>query len=304
MSGSTITPWVVGNWKMNPMQANAQQWVEDFTQLLKEQVIDSQSCRIGVAPTTLALLNIKDQLKNSSVEVMTVAQDVSRMAGTGAYTGDVSAELLKDSGIDYVLVGHSERREVFGDHPQILNAKIKNALSAGLTVIYCVGESLEQREAGQAEAVVLQQICDIAAVVEADQWKNIVIAYEPIWAIGTGKTASPADAQNMHAKIREGLIQITSEGKNTAILYGGSVKPENAVELAACPDINGALVGGASLDAKSFYQIAHAFAQSVLSYPPRGVSIQALQILNPWCWLHGAVPESKNQGVYRFPPLF
>ena len=131
-----------------------------------------------------------------------------------------------------------------------------------MTVIYCVGESLEQREAGQAEAVVLQQICDIAAVVETEQWKNIVIAYEPIWAIGTGKTASPADAQNMHAKIREGLIQITSEGKNTAILYGGSVKPENAVELAACPDINGALVGGASLDAKSFYQIAHAFAQS------------------------------------------
>ena len=262
MSGSTITPWVVGNWKMNPMQANAQQLVQDFTQLLTEQVIDSQSCRIGVAPTTLALLNIKDQLKNSSVDVMTVAQDVSRMAGTGAYTGDISAELLKDSGIDYVLIGHSERREIFGDHPQILNAKIKNALSAGLTVIYCVGESLEQREAGQAEAVVLQQICDIAAVVETEQWKNIVIAYEPIWAIGTGKTASPADAQNMHAKIREGLIQITSEGKNTAILYGGSVKPENAVELAACPDINGALVGGASLSAESFHQIAQAFAKS------------------------------------------
>ena len=247
---------------MNPMQADAQHLIQEFKQLLQKEVIDSNTCRIGVAPTSIALLSVKEQLKDSICPILTVAQDVSRMAGTGAYTGDVSADLLKDSGIEYVLIGHSERREIFGDDPQILNLKIKNALSAGLTVIYCVGESLEQREAGQAEAVVLQQICDIASVVETEQWENIVVAYEPIWAIGTGKTASPQDAQNMHAKIREGLTQITPYGKTTAILYGGSVKPENAVELAACPDINGALVGGASLNALSFYQIAHAFAQS------------------------------------------
>ena len=138
----------------------------------------------------------------------------------------------------------------------------KNALNAGLTVIYCVGESLEQREQGLAEQVVLQQICDMAAGVAAEQWQNIVIAYEPIWAIGTGKTASAADAQAMHAKIREGLNQITNLGSKIAILYGGSVKADNAVELAACPDINGALVGGASLNAHSFYQIANSFAQS------------------------------------------
>jgi triosephosphate isomerase len=151
---------------------------------------------------------------------------------------------------------------LFGDNVEILKTKLQNALKADLTVIYCVGESLEQREQGQAEQVVLQQICDIASVVQSEQWQNIVIAYEPIWAIGTGKTASPADAQAMHAKIREGLKQITAFGADMAILYGGSVKAENAVELAACPDINGALVGGASLNAGSFYQIAKAFAQS------------------------------------------
>lgn len=262
MSNSTITPWVVGNWKMNPMHANAFQLVEQFKQLLEQEHIASELCHIGIAPTTLALTNVQAQLQQSVRPVVTVAQDVSRIAGTGAYTGEVSAELLKDSAIDFVLIGHSERRELFGDDVEVLKTKLQNSLLAGLTVIYCVGESLEQREQGLAEQVVLQQICDIATVVEAEQWHNIIIAYEPIWAIGTGKTASPADAQAMHAKIREGLKQMTPFGAKTAILYGGSVKAENAIELAACPDINGALVGGASLDAQSFHQIAKAFAQS------------------------------------------
>lgn len=262
MSGSTIIPWVVGNWKMNPMQANTQQLVQQFKQLLQQEAISAQDCHIGVAPTTLTLSTVQTQLADAVTPIVTVAQDVSRIAGTGAYTGEVSAELLKDSGIEFVLIGHSERREIFGDSPAILIEKMKNALVAGLTVIYCVGETLTQREAGQAEQVVLQQICDVAAIVNGDQWQNIIIAYEPIWAIGTGKTASPADAQAMHAHIREGLLQITPAGKDLAILYGGSVKPENAEELAACPDINGALVGGASLDAASFYKIAQAFAKT------------------------------------------
>ena len=262
MSGSTITPWVVGNWKMNPMQADASALLQNFKQLLNIQNIAEENCHIGIAPVAIALTAVRDSLQQANRTIYTVAQDVSRVAGTGAYTGEISAELLKDSTIDFVLVGHSERREIFADQPQILNEKVKNALNAGLTVIYCVGESLEQREAGQAEQVVLQQICDIAAVVNAEQWKNIVVAYEPIWAIGTGKTASPEDAQAMHSKIRQGLSQITPEGQNMAILYGGSVKPENAVELAACPDINGALVGGASLNAESFYKIAQAFANT------------------------------------------
>lgn len=262
MSGSNIIPWVVGNWKMNPMQADSQQLIQDLKQLLQDAPITEQQCHIGVAPISIALLSIKQSLQNISTVVKVVAQDVSQMAGTGAYTGEVSAELLKDSQIDYVLIGHSERREIFGDDVAKIKAKISNALNADLHIIYCVGESLEQREAGQAEQIVLQQICDLAAVVKPEQWHNIVIAYEPIWAIGTGKTASPQDAQAMHAKIREGLTQITTEGQRTAILYGGSVKPENAVELAACPDINGALVGGASLNAESFYKIAQAFAKT------------------------------------------
>ena len=262
MSGSTITPWVVGNWKMNPMKADAVQLIEGFKQLLQSNPIDEAKCHIGVAPIAIALTKVQADFESANRIVYTVAQDVSAIAGTGAYTGEVSAELLKDSQINYVLIGHSERREVFAENAEILKKKINNALNAGLTVIYCVGESLEQRESDQAETVVLQQICDIATVVEAEQWKNIVIAYEPIWAIGTGKTASPQDAQAMHAKIREGLNQITSFGTQTAILYGGSVKPENAAELAACPDINGALVGGASLNAEFFYKIAQAFANT------------------------------------------
>lgn len=262
MSNSTITPWVVGNWKMNPMLADAVQWVEQLQQLLQQNSIAAELCHIGVAPTTIALTSIQTQLKSTVRNIYTVAQDVSRVAGTGAYTGEVSAELLKDSGVTSVLVGHSERRELFGDDVEILQAKLQHALNAGLTVIYCVGESLQQREQGLAEQVVLQQICDIASIVKPEQWQNMVIAYEPIWAIGTGKTASAADAQAMHAKIRAGLQQMTDLGGNIAILYGGSVKPENAAELAACPDINGALVGGASLNAHSFYQIANSFAQS------------------------------------------
>lgn len=262
MSGSTITPWVVGNWKMNPMQANAQQLIQDLKQQLQQGDIAAGQCRIGVAPTSIALLSVQAQLANAALEVITVAQDVSRMAGTGAYTGEVSADLLKDSQINHVLIGHSERREIFADTAGVVAEKVKHALAAGLHIIYCVGESLAQREAGQAEQVVLQQICDISTVVDVEQWANITIAYEPIWAIGTGKTASPEDAQAMHAKIREGLTQITPQGSSIALLYGGSVKAENAVQLAACPDINGALVGGASLNAESFYQIAHAFAQS------------------------------------------
>mgnify|MGYP003615789085 FL=1 len=247
---------------MNPMHASAFQLIEEFKQLLQQEQIPSEQCHIGVALIVIALNSIQAQWKEATRTIYTVAQDVSRVAGTGAYTGEVSAELLKDSGVTLVLVGHSERRELFGDDVEILQAKLQHALNAGLTVIYCVGESLQQREQGLAEQVVLQQICDIASIVKPEQWQNMVIAYEPIWAIGTGKTASAADAQAMHAKIRAGLQQMTALGGNIAILYGGSVKPENAAELAACPDINGALVGGASLNAHSFYQIANSFAQS------------------------------------------
>lgn len=262
MSGSAVTPWVVGNWKMNPMQAEARELVSGLKELLRNNPIKEEDCYLGVAPTMLALSAIQAEFSSATRVIYTVAQNVSIIEGTGAYTGEVSAQLLQDQQIKFVLIGHSERREIFSENTPILNQKVKHALAADLTVIYCVGESLQQRENGQAEQVVLQQICDIASVVQAEQWQKVVIAYEPIWAIGTGKTASPEDAQAMHAKIREGLTQITPFGAQIAILYGGSVKPENAVELAACPDINGALVGGASLNAESFYKIAQAFAHT------------------------------------------
>lgn len=251
-----LTPrnWVIGNWKLNPYFSDAKQLFQEIVAL--GQGVDG--CAVAVAPP-MPYLGFFTQVESS---VHLVAQDISIINQTGAYTGEVSAHLLKQLGVDYVLIGHSERREIFADDVEKVQQKIKNALAANLTVIYCVGESLAQREVGHASQVVLAQIEALSAVVAQDQWQNILIAYEPIWAIGTGKTASPADAQEMHAKIREALKQYTALATQISLLYGGSVKPENAVELAACADINGALVGGASLDAKSFGSIIQAFAKN------------------------------------------
>lgn len=257
MSSSTITPWVVGNWKMNPVQADAMALVKGICDQFAQQPIAEARCVVGVAPISIALTHVQNALQQANRPIYTVAQDLSRIAGTGAYTGEISAELLADSQIHYVLVGHSERREIFAEDKTILNAKIKNALNAGLTVIYCVGESLAQREAGHAEAVVLQQICDIAAVVDAEQWANIVIAYEPIWAIGTGKSASVEIAEDCCKTVRETVRELFGDdaAEKVRIQYGGSVKPGNIVEYMAQPDIDGALIGGASLKEDSFIEI-------------------------------------------------
>lgn len=261
MSVSTIVPWVIGNWKMNPVAADIQQWTVQFDQHLQQSPIAVDDCQIAIAPTSIVLTSLQQAFSAYNRPVHVVSQDVSRFAGTGAYTGEVSAALLQDAKVTYVLIGHSERRELLNDDAAVLRSKISHALEAGLTVVYCVGESLEQRERGEAEAVVLEQVKDIASVVSETQWEsNIIIAYEPIWAIGTGKTASAQDAQAIHQQIRAGLKQITPASDRIAILYGGSVKPENAADFAACPDINGALVGGASLNAESFYKIAASFA--------------------------------------------
>lgn len=249
--------WVIGNWKLNP-QFEAAKTLYDAVSLQYATREDLQNCHVAIAPPQPYLAYFVSQQKTVSV----VSQDVSTVSGFGAYTGETSAELLTSLGVSYVLIGHSERRELFADHVEKLQQKIQNALKAGLVVVYCVGESLAQREAGKAQDVVLQQIKDLQTVVGEADWRNILIAYEPIWAIGTGKTASPADAQEMHAAIRQALKQYTALADEIALLYGGSVKAENAVELAACADINGALVGGASLDATSFISIIEAFAQN------------------------------------------
>lgn len=258
MSQSTIQNWVIGNWKMNPNDVH--NLSTQLQTLAQQQTALFAHCQVAVAPTMLHVLSVKQQLANTPIQVIT--QDVSRIAGTGAFTGEVSAGLLREQHIGMTLIGHSERREHFADTTEVLQTKIKNALNAQLKIVYCVGESLAQRESDQAEQVVLQQICDLAQAVEkAEDWQNIMIAYEPIWAIGTGKTASAQDAQAMHLAIRQGLAQITSYATQMPILYGGSVKADNAAELAQCPDINGVLVGGASLQAESFFAIVKAFAQ-------------------------------------------
>ena len=249
--------WVIGNWKLNPALDNAKQLFDAVASAYADR-IDLQACQIAIAPPQPYLAYFAQQEKSLTL----VSQDVSVVNGFGAYTGETSADLLVGLGVSHVLIGHSERRELFGDDTARVQQKIKHALQADVTVVYCVGESLSQREAGQAKAVVLQQIHALSEVVEAQQWQNILIAYEPIWAIGTGKTASPQDAQEMHAAIRQALHQYTDLSNEIALLYGGSVKAENAVELAACADINGALVGGASLDATSFISIIEAFAQN------------------------------------------
>lgn len=179
----------------------------------------------------------------------------------GAFTGEVSAPMLKSMGVEYVILGHSERRTLFHETNEIVKAKVDVALSNGLKVIFCCGESLELREKGMHQLNTQNQIQDSLSHLTASQWKNVVIAYEPIWAIGTGKTATPQQAQEMHAFIRSVIAKIATKevADNCSILYGGSIKASNANELFACDDIDGGLVGGASLNANEFYQIANSF---------------------------------------------
>lgn len=220
-----------------------------------------KSCAIGIAPTLTHLHHVKSTLEPINPSARLFAQDVSVHRGTGAFTGEISAELLANAGISMVLVGHSERRMHCADDETVISKKIAAALGAGLGVVLCVGENLTERDAGQAEQVVLAQLQAQLLQIDPVRWSSGVwIAYEPVWAIGTGRTASPADAQQMHAAIRAHLRAYDNRLENTLILYGGSVKPDNAASLAACPDIDGALVGGAALDAASFLAIAHAFS--------------------------------------------
>lgn len=247
---------------MNPASLTAQQQLTQ--QLIKksESLSEQNAVQLVVAPTLLHLQSVQAQLQQANSTIQIAAQDISRFSDTGAYTGDVSAQLLLDAGVSITLIGHSERRSFYAEDASMLVRKIQSATQAGFKVVFCVGETLEQREAGHAEAVVLQQLEDVFHSVELSVWQQqLIVAYEPVWAIGTGKTASPEDAESMHAAIRDGLKLYHSSLVDVPILYGGSVKPDNAASLAACKNINGALVGGASLDADSFIKIAQAFGQ-------------------------------------------
>ncbi len=233
------TPLIAGNWKMNKLPSEAISWANT----LKAQLNPSKAEILICAPYT-HLAGLQIALAGSSVAVG--SQDVSQHTD-GAYTGEISAAMLKDLGVTYVIIGHSERREYHQESDTLVNAKIKKVLEQGLRPILCVGESLSQREAGQAQAVVVSQL---KAGLEGVSFNSndLVIAYEPIWAIGTGKTATADDAQTMSAAIRKVLQELYPDKANTMrILYGGSMKPSNAKELLEKPDVNGGLIGGASL---------------------------------------------------------
>jgi len=224
---------------------------------LKPRVVNSNHCEIIVAPPFTAIKIVADRLEGSNIKVS--AQDVAPEAKQGAFTGEVSADMLRDAGATHVIIGHSERRQFFGETDELVNRKIKAAMQHGLTPIVCVGETLTERDDGRQESVVKTQIAAGLASLTAQDVSRIIIAYEPVWAIGTGRTATPQVAQTMHAFIRKLLADLVGQptADGVRILYGGSVKPDNIAALMDEPDIDGALVGGASLDAGSFSEIVN-----------------------------------------------
>ncbi len=247
--------FVAGNWKMNkgPLEADA------LAMELKRALIDASGVDVAVAPPFLSIPAVVARLSHGGIAV--VGQDLHPEV-SGAFTGAVSGEMLKQAGCSYVLVGHSERRSLFGDTDAVVARKLRAALRAGLKPILCVGETLAERDAGTAIAVVQAQLSAALGELDRDSMMTITIAYEPVWAIGTGRTASPDQAQEMHAQIRGWLsARFPREvPASVRIQYGGSVTASNASSLMSQPDIDGALVGGASLNAESFRAIVEAAA--------------------------------------------
>ncbi len=246
---------VAGNWKMNKTLEEAKILTAEVMGMVAAEVMENTITVLCVPfPYLIPLAN---QLGNSSVKIG--AQNCSEH-DSGAYTGEVSALMLKSMEISYVILGHSERRQYFGEDGKLLAKKIDKALAAQLTPIFCCGEPLEMRETGTHEKLVKQQVEEALFHLAAGEVQKIVIAYEPVWAIGTGKTATSQQAQEMHAVIRKHLASKYGNevASSISILYGGSVKADNAKELFSCPDVDGGLVGGASLKSREFVGIAKA----------------------------------------------
>ncbi|WP_418513304.1 triose-phosphate isomerase [Corallibacter sp.] len=244
---------VAGNWKMNNDLAQTESLITD----LKSQTRTSDA-EVMIAPTFTNVWQAYQTLKDSYVEV--VAQNM-HFAENGAYTGEVSASMLKSVGVKTVILGHSERRAYFNETDELLAKKVDAALANDMRVIFCFGEELSDRKSNNQEAIVASQIKNALFHLDAAAFQNIVLAYEPVWAIGTGETASPEQAQEMHAFIRKTLADTygDSVANDVSILYGGSVKPNNAKEIFSKPDVDGGLIGGASLKAEDFYAIVNAF---------------------------------------------
>ena len=244
---------VAGNWKMNNDLVQTQSLITE----LKKQV-QTSNAEVMIAPTFTNLWHAYEALRSSEIEV--VAQNM-HFADSGAYTGEVSAEMLKSVGVQTVILGHSERRAYFNETDELLAKKVDAALANNMRVIFCFGEELADRKSAKHEAIVENQIKNALFHLQASAFQQIVLAYEPVWAIGTGETASPEQAQDMHAFIRKTLANTYGQetANSVSILYGGSVKPGNAKEIFSKPDVDGGLIGGAALKAEDFYAIVNAF---------------------------------------------
>lgn len=244
---------VAGNWKMNNDLSETESLISELKNIKK-----TSNAEVMVAPTFTNLLTAVNALKTSDIEV--IAQNM-HFAANGAYTGEISAGMLKSVGINTVILGHSERRAYFNETDEMLAKKVDAALAINMRIIFCFGEELADRKSGNHEHIVESQIKNALFHLDASAFKNIVLAYEPVWAIGTGETASPEQAQDMHAFIRKTLInkygKVVAEA--VSILYGGSVKPNNAQEIFSKPDVDGGLIGGAALNATDFFAIVNAF---------------------------------------------
>ncbi|MDC6405005.1 MULTISPECIES: triose-phosphate isomerase [Maribacter] len=243
---------VAGNWKMNK---NLEE-TEDLLVELAAKLPDTKA-EVMVAPTFVNLAAAVRNLEASRIEV--IAQNM-HFAESGAYTGEISADMLLNIGVDTCIIGHSERRAYFGETDEILAKKVRTALEKGIRVMFCFGEELEDRKSGNHFNVVENQLKNALFSLDKTDWSKIILAYEPVWAIGTGETASPEQAQEMHAFIRKVISDVydSSVASNVSILYGGSVKPGNAEEIFSKPDVDGGLIGGASLVSDDFVAIIKA----------------------------------------------
>lgn len=244
---------VAGNWKMN----NDLSQTEELLASLKEKVIP-ENVTVMVAPPFISLYKAFESIKSHPI---TLAAQNMHQSKSGAFTGEISAQMLKSVGVNVVILGHSERRAYFHENNEILAEKINTALDNDMTVIYCFGEELEDRKSGNHFKIVKQQLEQALFHIANASWEKIILAYEPVWAIGTGETASPDQAQEIHKYVRDLIAKSynTTIANHVSILYGGSVKPSNAAEIFSKNDVDGGLIGGAALHAEDFIAIVNAF---------------------------------------------
>ncbi len=245
-------PIIAGNWKMNNTIAETKQLITDLKPLVKDA-----KCDVVICTPYTDLATAVAETKGSNIHVG--AENV-HWAEKGAFTGEISAKMLVELGVEYVIIGHSERRQYFGETNQTVNARVKAALAAGLKVILCIGETLEEREGGKVEEVLVRQTTEAFKDIDKEELDNIVIAYEPVWAIGTGKTATSQDANDTIKIVRDTMAKLycpKCAEERVRIQYGGSMNPKNASELMAMPQIDGGLIGGASLKAEDFSKVVN-----------------------------------------------